>query len=83
MKKLIFCVAVIALAGSIFGLTRTNQNEGFSDIQLANIEALAQDEAQGYMYVTKRNYDGIPGCACAGRGNKICCDDPLFPGYDQ
>lgn len=44
-SKILLCAGVIALAGSIIGLTRTNQNEGFSGIQLANIEALARGEA--------------------------------------
>lgn len=84
MKKLIFCVAVIALAGSIFGLTRINQNEGFSDIQLANIEALAGGEDNSDWCASYCTMDFYYRCWLElSTGRTIWCDNmTLKPEYD-
>jgi len=70
----IAAVAVIALAGSIFGLTRTNQNEGFSDIQLANIEALADGEnpCPQILTIGYRSWS-LSGFLRSKKGFRDCC----------
>lgn len=84
MKKksfLIAAVAVIASAGSYFGYG-TNQNEGLSDIQLANIEALAKEES-GELVVNcycKTNWF-TPNVCSANASGAYCGGDPC-PNHD-
>lgn len=75
MKKKFFVTAAIAAlmgVGAYFGHATATPTEA-SDILLANAEALAEDENDGYYYVKHIDYPTGPGCNCVGKGNEKCC----------
>lgn len=79
MKKksfLIAAVAIIASVGSYFGYS-TNQNNGLSDIQLANIEALASGE-QGEKKTCYNDIHSKEGCQV-----RYCPTCTFVPGTDD
>ncbi len=60
-KKGIFTgavVAIIALVGNYLSLDKSQQTDGLSDIQLANIEALANIELPEIVISCNRGYQG-------------------------
>lgn len=85
-KKNLFLATIIAVVG-VSGLVFSRENTGgsqFSDLELANIEALTRAEYKTYLSVVKKEApESAPGCACSGTGNKLCCDHPNFPGFDK
>ena len=85
-KKNLFLATVIAVVG-VSSLVFSRENISgcqFSDLELANIEALTRAENKAYLYVVKKEApESAPGCACAGTGDKLCCDHPNFPGFDK
>ncbi|MDE5626916.1 MAG: NVEALA domain-containing protein [Candidatus Amulumruptor sp.] len=67
-------VAALGVAGYASKQQLTFNNDGLSDLQLANAEALAEDETKGYHYVHEVIEGGIVvGCNCSGERNKDCC----------
>lgn len=84
-KKILFSAAAVAVMGvaSFAVLTSNNHSRELSDLELANIEALTDDETRGFASVTKKELpESAPGCICAGQGDLYCCNDPLFPGWN-
>lgn len=64
MNKKFFAAAAIAAlmgVGGYFAKSATTQNDGLSDLEIANAEALAEEEggtfefSNGYPYITKCN----------------------------
>lgn len=55
MKKTLLSAAIAALMGTGIYLAEstTHQNDGLSDINIANAEALADDEGEGRLYDVK------------------------------
>lgn len=87
MKKLMFSIAAVAIMGaaSYAALKANNSDREFTALELANIEALTEDETSTnrYLYVTYREFEAGPGCACSGKGTLLCCDHPDFPGWNN
>lgn len=70
MKKVIFGAAVLALVAiGVFKATETN-NYAFSDLQMENIEALAQNEPAGGLGELYGNKNGTK--YCCKSGSKTC-----------
>ena len=70
MKKVIFGAAVLALAAlGVFKATETN-NYAFSDLQMENIEMLAEGEWTGRWDDPDQPCDGNPDWLCWVQGNK-------------
>ena len=85
MKKLMFSIAAMAIMGAAsYMALRSNTDRKFTALELANIEALTEDETSTnrYLYVTYRDFEAGPGCACSGKGTLLCCDHPDFPGWN-
>ena len=78
-KKFFAAVAIAALmgVGGYFAKSATTQNDGLSDLQLQNAEALAYDgEAQMKACDTYcRNYSGYICWLQTAAGYKINCDN--------
>ena len=55
-KKILFSAAAVAVMGvaSFAVLTSNNHSRELSDLELANIEALTDDETRGFASVTKK-----------------------------
>lgn len=75
MKKIIICAAVVAAA--VFGVmkaTDVNVNNGLSDLQMENIEVLAQQsepDNKYYKYVEPGTH--VPCCCMSPGGENLCC----------
>lgn len=71
MKKIL--LSVVAVAAIAIGYQKYNQSQSMSDLMLANVEALANNESSStYKYVVEGS-DPSVGCVCSGQGSLSCC----------
>ena len=78
MKKVVISVAIAAAlgAGSFAGFRALNPAERqLSDIELANIEALAFDEGKICQYSKVTKNETAPKLVCEGKGDQCCILD--------
>ncbi len=88
MKKKSFLtvavLAVIALAGSHLGSIESNRNEGLSEVQIANVEALAASEHPNYINLCNKHCWNRSGYVCylqLNTGATVYCDEMVHWTY--
>jgi hypothetical protein len=71
MKRTVFSfIGLAAIAGvAIFNVSLGSSNGSLSDLALANIEALAQNEGGGSKGTLYGNSSGTRYCCCAGNND--------------
>ena len=75
MKKKFFgSLAVLAIAAvAAFNVNVNTQEEGLSDVSLDNVEALAGEKGDGYLYVEPGSPGSGVACVCYKEGQESCC----------
>lgn len=76
MKKNLLQATFVFIFGVVAGYgvySSQKVNVELSDVELANIEALAGEEtSKGYKYVFPGSHSSVA-CVCSGEGNLTCC----------
>lgn len=74
MKKLFFFAAIVAAAA--FGVMNATENNNMTDLQMENVELLAEGEDDCNILVSEREpgnpQNGVK-WACQGSGSLECC----------